>query len=223
MQYTVQDAARLLKVSEETIYRFIREENFPAVQFNDRYHINRQRLIEWAQERHFPLVVEAGERLPALDDALTAGDVLHGIEGETKRDVLRAITERMPLPESVDRQFLFDMIWSREQMSSTGFGKGIAIPHARRPIMLDSERPLMTAAFLGKPVDFNAVDGQPVSAIFMLVTSTIRIHLHLLARLGNALNDSEFLRLIQAQSDKETMLTRLRELEYSAKNPASSS
>ncbi|MEW6237628.1 MAG: PTS sugar transporter subunit IIA [Candidatus Omnitrophota bacterium] len=221
MQYTVQDAARLLNVSEETIYRFIREEHFPAVQFNDRYHINRQRLIEWAHERHLPLVVEMEERLPSLDSALAAGDVLHHVEGETKRDVLRAVTERMPLPESVDREFLFEMIWSREQLGSTGFGKGIAIPHARRPIMLDAERSSMTVAFLKKPVDFHAADGQPVSVLFLLVTSTIRLHLHLLARLGNALNDGEFLRLIRTQSDKEALLARLHELEYSPKNPVS--
>ena len=82
--------------------------------------------------------------------------------------------------------------------------------------MLNSEQPLMKVAFLRKLMDFNAIDGQPVSVLFLLVCSTIRIHLHLLARLGNALNNNEFLQLIRAQSTKEQLLQRLHALEYAS-------
>lgn len=223
MQYTVQDAARLLKVSEETVYRFIREENFPAEQFNDRYHINHQRLIEWAHERHIPLAVANVEGLPTLDSALAAGDILRDIQGDDKREVLHVVTNLMPLPEETDRSFLFDMIWAREQLGSTGFGNGIAIPHARRPIMLGTDQSFLTVVYMAKPIDFGAVDGQPVSVLFLLVTPTIRVHLHLLARLGYALNDPQFLQLVQSRSGKEQLMERLRELENTPKRPKQSS
>lgn len=223
MQYTVQDAARLLKVSEETIYRFIREENFPAEQFNDRYHINQQRLIEWAHERHIPLVFSNAEGLPTLDSALEAGTLLRNVRGDSKREVLRSVIDGMPLPDGADRSFLFDMIWAREQLGSTGFGNGIAIPHARRPIMLGSDQSYLTVVYMEKPIDFSAVDGQPVSVLFLLVTPTIRVHLHLLARLGYALNDPQFLKLVQTRSDKDRLLQRLRELENTPKTAKSAS
>lgn len=220
MQYTVQDAAKLLNVSEEAVYRFIREEHFPAVHFNEQYYINHQRLIEWAHDRHIPIKVVAIKGSPSLVSALSIGGVLHAVDGETKKEVLRTVIECMPLPDNVDRSFLFDMIFSREQMGSTGFGKGIAVPHARCPIMINLDHPSMTVAFIRKPVDFNAIDGQPVSVLFLLVTSTIHNHLHLLATLGNALKDAEFLRLIQTQSSKDSLLERLYELERLTKIPS---
>jgi PTS system nitrogen regulatory IIA component len=213
MQYTVQDAARMLNVSEETVYHWIREEHFPAVQFNDRYHVNSQRLIEWAHERQIPLQISGGAGLPTLEAALAAGEILPEVRATGKREALQDMVARMNLPEGVERAFLFEMVWAREQLGSTGFGKGIAIPHARRPIMLPTQTPRLVVGYPEKAVDFGAADGEPVHTIFLLVTPAIRVHLHLLARLGYVLQDGTLGRLIQARAGQEELLSRLRVLE----------
>ena len=69
----------------------------------------------------------------------------------------------MKLPDDVDREFLYQVLLAREALGSTGIGDGIAIPHVRNPIVLHLSRPTVTLCFLEQPVDFGALDGQPVS------------------------------------------------------------
>jgi PTS system nitrogen regulatory IIA component len=98
--------------------------------------------------------------------------------------VLRSVVELLRLPDHVDREFLLQVLLARESLGSTGIGDGIAIPHARNPIVLNVERPTITLCFLENPVDFAALDGLPVTMLFTLVNPTVRAHLHLLSRLA---------------------------------------
>ena len=75
-------------------------------------------------------------------------------------------------------------ILAREALGSTGIGDGIAIPRVRNPIVLHLSRPIVTLCFLERPVDFGALDGQPVTTLFTLISPTVRAHLHLLSRLS---------------------------------------
>ncbi len=88
------------------------------------------------------------------------------------------------LPEEVDREFLLRVLVAREEFSSTGIGEGIAIPHVRNPVVLHISKPMVTLFFLEHPIDFGAIDGQPVFALFMLISPTVRAHLHLISRLA---------------------------------------
>jgi mannitol/fructose-specific phosphotransferase system IIA component (Ntr-type) len=89
----------------------------------------------------------------------------------------------------VDREFLYKVLLARESLGSTGIGDGIAIPHVRNPIVLHLSRPIVTLCFLERPVDFGALDGQPVNTLFTLISPTVRAHLHLLSRLAFTLRD----------------------------------
>lgn len=197
MQLSVPEVAQFLQVSEDTVYRWIRDRDLPASQYNGIYRVNRVWLLEWAHDKGFPLVLDDPDRLPSLTDALQRGGVHMDIPGATKAEVLRACVDRLPLPQNVDRGYLFGMLAMREQQGSTGFGNGIAIPHARGPILLHVPKPLLAVCYPGHPVDFSAQDGKPVSALFIQVTPTIRTHLHLLSRLGRLLQDNAFVALVR--------------------------
>src|SRR5229473_3897440 len=56
----------------------------------------------------------------------------------------------------------------REELGSTGIGRGVAIPHARLP---DLQRPFGLLAKLRQPIEFDAIDGQPVDIVFTLLMS----------------------------------------------------
>ncbi len=214
MQLTVREAAQLLQVPEEAIYRWIREKGLPAVRFNEQVRINRVGLAEWAQEHRLTLLPESPtkhrQRLPTLADALAAGGIHHGIRGANKREVLAAVVQRLRLPENVDRAFLIDMLMAREDQGSTGFGDGIALPHVRNPIVIDIDEPAITLCYLDEPVDFGAIDGVPVFALFTMLNPTIRIHLHLLSRLAWALRRAEFVALLKARAGAEEILAEAR-------------
>jgi PTS system nitrogen regulatory IIA component len=217
LKITVREAARLLDVSEKTVYRWIEQKKLPVHRINDQYRFNRAALLEWATAHRVPLSVEIfqepeGDPLPLLSEALAVGGIHYRVPGATRDEVLRQVVALMHLPEEVDREFLYQMLVARETLGSTAVGDGIAIPHVRNPVVLHV-RPSVTLCFLEQPVDFGALDGLPVRTLFSLVSPTTRAHLHLLSRLSAALHDSELKRLLIEQGGREEILAAFRRVE----------
>jgi PTS system nitrogen regulatory IIA component len=225
MQINVKEAARLLAVSEKTIYRWIRQGEIPAYRINDLYRFNRAELLEWATAKRVSVSPEifaetAGlEPLPGLEDAIRAGGIHYRVSGETKHAVLGAVVELMRLPDEVDRKFLLSVILARESLGSTGFGGGIAIPHVRNPIVLHIPRPMITLCFLDTPIEFGSIDGQPVHTLFTLISPTVQAHLHLLSRLTYGLRQVQFSVPVAAQASREALLEGARAVDL-ASQPA---
>lgn len=213
MQLTVKDAARLLSVSEKTIYRWIKQAVIPAYRINEQFRFNRAELLEWATSRQIrisPEIFQEGEPskipLPTLTEALKAGGVSYRVGGTDKPSVLRAVVDVLKLPEEVDREFLYQVLLARETLGSTGIGDGIAIPHVRNPVVLHVARPTVTLCFLENPIDFRAIDGKPVSILFTLISPTVRAHLHLLSRLGFVLRNAGFKGALLRQASREELM-----------------
>lgn len=216
MKLSVKDAASLLKVSEDVIYRWVKDGVLPACSINEQYRFNRAELLEWALSRQMDIAADVFvEEQPArahqssLAEALAAGDVLYGVEGDDKASVLRSIIDVLILPEEVEREFLYQVLLAREALGSTGIGGGVAIPHVRNPVILHITRPAVTICFLKRPIDFQAIDGQPVHTLFLLITPTIRAHLHLLSRLGFVLRAQEVKAALARQAPREELLAAL--------------
>ena len=216
MQLTVRDAARLLKISERALMEHVEKGEIPSQCVRGRYFLNRDEVVEWATARGQAVPVAAGpesEHMPALSDALAAGGIVHGLPGRDKDSVLRHLVESMPLPADVDPDFLHSVLLAREALGSTAVGGGVAIPHPRSPILLRVPAALITLCFLEQPIDFGALDGQPVQALFSMISPTTRIHLHLLSRLAHALQDSGFRGCLDRRAGAEEILAAARRLE----------
>ena len=198
MDLSVRDSAQLLKVSEKTIYRWVKQGKLPAYRINEQYRFNRAELLEWATSQRLNVSADifaepdSGGPVVGLTDALKAGGIHYRLSGADKLSVLQSLVEVMPLPEQVDRQFLLQVLLARESLGSTALGNGIAVPHVRNPIVMHIPRPMVTLCFLEQAIEFGALDGQPVHTLFTIVSPTIRAHLHLLARLGFALRQPAF-------------------------------
>ena len=213
MKLLVKDAARLLDVSEKTIYRWIKQGSIPAYRLAEQYRFNRAELLEWATSRRISISPEIfreeeseATSLPDFTEALKAGGIHYRIGGLDKASVLHHVVETMRVPAEVDREFLFEVLLAREALGSTAIGDGIAIPHVRNPVILHLERPMITLCFLERPVDFGALDGRPVDTLFTLISPTVRAHLHLLSRLSFALRDRGFKDAVHRQAAREEIL-----------------
>jgi nitrogen PTS system EIIA component len=222
MQLTVRDVATLLNVSERTIYRWIKDRTIPAYRISEQYRFHRAELLEWATARRIGVSAEifqeaedTSARMPSLSEALLAGGIVYRLGGTSKESVLRAAVEAMHLPDEVDREQLLRILVAREALASTGVGDGIAIPHVRNPIVLHVPRSTITLCFLERPVDFGALDGQPVHCLFTMVSPTVRAHLHLLSRLAFALREPGFQGVIRRQGLRDEILVELRRVESS--------
>ncbi len=220
MLLTVRDAAKLLGTPEKQIYRWIDDGEIPFHKVSEQLRFHRAELLEWATARRLPISVEMfhdedtnGKALLDFAQALETGGVYYSVEGTDRHAVLHAVVERMPVPKDVDREFLLEVLLAREAMGSTGVGDGIAIPHVRNPVVLNGALPSITLCFLGKPVEFNAIDGRPVHTIFSLVSPTIKGHLQLLAKLSWALHDSSFRSAIMRRAQPDEILREARRVE----------
>jgi len=226
MQLNVREVSKLLKVSEKRVYDWIKRGILRADRVNDQYRLHRSDLLERTSSREinipahvFEAPRSAGVSVPRLADGLRAGGIFYGLPGDDKPAVMRAIVKSLALPSNSDRESITQLLLAREALGSTAIGEGIAIPHVRRPILLNSSSPSITLCFLEKPVDFGAFDGQPVFAIFLLISPTARMHLHLLSRLSFALHDSQLKAALVHPAAREEILAEFERVERAIKEP----
>ncbi|MBN1490561.1 MAG: PTS sugar transporter subunit IIA [Phycisphaerae bacterium] len=220
MNLSVRDVAKLLNVSERTIYRWIDRGTLPVYRMGDQFKFNRTELLEWATSRRLnvsaDIVAEpesAGGEPCRLSDALKAGGIFYRIGGDDKASVLRSVVEVLRLPDEVDREFLYEVLLARESLGSTGIGDGIAIPHVRNPVVLHVAQPTVTLCFLEHPIDFEAIDAQPVHTLFTLISPTVRSHLRMLSQLSFSLRKPSFRQVIREQGVREAILAEVVQIE----------
>lgn len=220
MQLTLRQAAAYLGIKESVARQWIAERALPVHEVNERLYLNGVELWEWAVENGVSVsrnllehVRRAPDEVPPLSRLLRAGGIFHDIEAPAKRDLLREFVARLPLPPEQDRVTLLSVLEAREAMGSTGIGDGIAIPHVRNPIVMHVDHPFVTLGLLRHPVEFDAIDGQPVHALFMVVSPTVPVHLRILAQLGFLLRDDVLRDLLRRRAPGDEILARIEMVE----------
>ena len=115
-----------------------------------------------------------------LRDLFTADAVELNLQGETKDQILKGLISLLKLDEKSEA-ILFKTLKRRENLGSTGIGKGIAIPHCRSLVVNR-----LRLAYGRKPegVDFRAIDGQPVYNFFLIVAPPLEVSNQYLPVLG---------------------------------------
>jgi PTS system nitrogen regulatory IIA component len=110
----------------------------------------------------------------------------------SKKRLLENISELLAgnLPQ-LSRNKIFDSLISREKLGSTGLGKGVAIPHGRLTAL---ERPMCAFIKLDQPVEFDAIDGQPVDLVFALIVpeNSTEEHLQILSVIATLFSSPKF-------------------------------
>lgn len=228
MHVTVREVSKFLNVSESTVTRWIKQHGLPAHYIGGKYHFHRTELLEWATANQIKVSVELFDHLenedepvPNVAEALEAGGIVYQLQATSQEQALRALVQVLPIPEGIDRELLLRLFLARESSASTGIGDGIALPHVRNPIVLHVDRPSVTLCFLETPVDFGAMDGQPVHVLFSLICPTMRNHLQLLARLSFALHEGKFRDVVMRQGKREEILQEARRIEATLAAPTS--
>jgi PTS system nitrogen regulatory IIA component len=123
-----------------------------------------------------------------VTDLLDPSGVISNLRVTSKRQALQELARRAAALTGEDEQKIFESLWEREQLGSTGIGNGTAVPHGRIP---GFKRMLTMFARLEKPIEFDAIDSQPVDLIFLLLTPADAgaDHLKALARISRLLRN----------------------------------
>lgn len=216
----VQDAADLLRVSEKSIYRWIKQGVLPAYKVNEQYRFNRAELLAWATSRRLNVPPEVlhephppGLPLPMLADALEDGGIVYRLEGRTVEEALAQVARSIHLPEEVDREYLTALLEAREALASTAHGRGVAVPQLVFPNVLEISRPVAGLFFLEHPLDFKALDGQAVQTMLAVISPTQRASLHLCNRIHFALQERSFRNALSGQKSRTELMKQLQKLE----------
>jgi PTS system nitrogen regulatory IIA component len=138
-----------------------------------------------------------------ISDLLAQADVMFDVRATNKRLLLQELAARAAASLSLDVEQIAPYLLKRENLGSTGIGRGVAIPHARLP---DLPRPFGISAKLKQAIDFDAIDGHPVDIVFVLLlpVAAETEALGALALVARALRSPEhLLRLRNAKSASE--------------------
>jgi len=105
---------------------------------------------------------------------------------------------------NIARSQVFDSLFAREKLGSTGLGQGIAIPHGRIKALKEAVGAMIR---MREPIPFDAPDGQPVNLIFVLLVPerATDLHLQILSELAQMFSDKTFRDQLLAASSSETM------------------
>ena len=121
----------------------------------------------------------------------------------SKKRALEIISELAANQSGQNTQKIFECILNREKMGSTGIGNGIAVPHGR---IFNSSEPIAVLIHCIEPIDFNAIDNQPVDLLFALLVpdEQCKEHLKTLSLIAEKLTDKQIARQLRnAISDQD--------------------
>lgn len=162
-------------------------------------------------------VLSDGELLVRLQDHAAPDLIRLGVEANDKEELLARLVELLQHTGRIrDTSTLMRELLKREQVMSTGIGSGIAIPHA---LTEDIENLVIVFGRTSRPIDFQALDSQPVDLVFMLVGPRRggSVYVKLLARVSRLLQNEQFKeRLRQAREPQDVIDVFTAEGEYAS-------
>lgn len=137
-----------------------------------------------------------------LSELLGTNTILVDQEASSKKDLLQALAKEAAEALGLEEHLVFNVLWEREKLGTTGVGHGIAIPHGRIE-GLDKVCGFFTR--LSSPITFESVDEQPVDLVFLLLApeSAGADHLHALASVSRTLRDIALCTKLRKASHKD--------------------
>ena len=126
------------------------------------------------------------------------------VRADSKAQILDMLADSFAEVYGLDRDVLHERIEEREKLGSTGFGRGVAIPHAR---IEGLEKPVAAFLRLEAPVEFDAADGMPIDCVFGLLSpeQAGAAHLQALAAISRIMRDDKMHAALLAAADREAV------------------
>lgn len=147
-----------------------------------------------------------------LSDLLTPERIKIPLAARSKDELLRELVGVVADAGKGDREDVLRAVREREAVLSTGIGHGVAIPHGKSAAVNELR---MAAGRVAEPVDFDALDGQPVSLVFLLVgpESAAGPHIKALSRISRIVRRDDVRERLIAARNAQEFLQALQEAE----------
>ena len=220
MKLTVHEIAQSLYLPLGTVRRWIRQGRIPIHKSGSGFVFNEAILSKWAAAHNlkFSPPKKGPEKQPdpeleSLSSAIKRGGVFYNVKGDDASSTLKAAVEKINVLTNNSKTKLYERLLERENLTSTGIGKGVAIPHPHSPLANADYRPFITTCFLEKPIEFEALDNKPVFVMFILLCPSVKSHLHLLSRLAFCVRDDSFVDFLKTSPGSDELLLKIADFE----------
>ena len=139
-----------------------------------------------------------------LIDLVAPNAIIPALKVNNKKQALQELAAKAAALTEQNERAVFEILMQREKLGSTGVGNGIAVPHGKLPKL---GKLFGLFARLDRPIDFEALDGQQVDLIFLLLApeSAGADHLKALARVARLLRDADIAHKLRASRDAEAL------------------
>lgn len=143
-----------------------------------------------------------------LKDFIAPNAVIAASKAASKKQLFQEISARAAFISGIPEREIFDALWHREKLGSTGVGNGVAIPHGK---LAKAGRIFGLFVRLEAPVDFDATDGVPVDLVCVLIAPEAAgaDHLKALAQIARTLREASFTSLLRATRDESGLYSLL--------------
>ena len=150
-----------------------------------------------------------------ITDLVTPATVVASLKATSKKQALQELARRAAELTGEQERAIFDVLLERERLGTTGVGDGVAIPHGKLPNL---RKLVGVFARLERPIDFEAIDEQPVDLIFLLLApgTAGADHLKALARVSRLLRDRQMREKLRGSETREALYALLVEQQASA-------
>jgi nitrogen PTS system EIIA component len=139
-----------------------------------------------------------------LNDLVAPDAVLPALKVNSKKQALQELAAKAAELTGQSERAIFEILLQREKLGSTGVGNGIAIPHGKLPKL---HKLFGLFARLDRPIDFEALDGQPVDLVFLLLApeGAGADHLKALARVARLLREPDVVQKLRQSRDADAL------------------
>ena len=139
-----------------------------------------------------------------LGDHLAKDGVIASLKAKSKKQALQELAQRAADVSGLEQRDIFDALLQRERLGSTGFGRGIAIPHVKFRRLKSI---ICIFARIETPIDFDAPDNEPVDLVFLLLAPEHASgdHLKALARISRLVREPAMLERLRTAPDAKAL------------------
>ena len=139
-----------------------------------------------------------------LTDLVAPNAIVPALKVNNKKQAIQDLAARAAVLSGQNERAILEILLQREKLGSTAVGSGVAIPHGKLPKL---GRLFGLFARLERPIDFEALDGQPVDLIFLLLApeASGADHLKALARVARLLRDPEVAHKLRESRDADAL------------------
>ena len=142
-----------------------------------------------------------------IENFLSLDNTLLDVAAPNKQQLIEVLADQAGSRLQIDGDRIAGEVLKREALGSTGMGKGIAIPHAQ---LADVQKPFGILARLKRPIDFEAIDGEPVDLVFLLIQPAHPPgELNALASVARKLRESDRLERMRKVADPTALFVEM--------------